>query len=1734
MDGPVFIWINTKLLGRGGGSRWGDTKKGGKDNASKKRMARKALFACGFVILAAMMFLMMAAGSLNYFAGALFHLPVIKQGLGVLTSMYCNPDFKKAADLLSEGGGGLLHVVTAPLHFTGHAIQRAAHSLGNAVGGPIGGVVSAFGDAANATAWVIASPFDVVHMGLDLAKKFHSTICDLRRLADEFDRLGLKDKFKQKLLCSSLPKAERTQNTGWCIDDNNADRAKKVPDWLVPIYKKAADQYQVPWQLLAAINWNDTSFGQLPVWKTRDPSNRGQVGWIPLTREEWAQAKVDAGNIAPSFNKNPFAGALCPDPEGVDLGGGGFANGGAIITGTQSRVLTREQVAQLVQAAGLPSIFVDIAYAESSFKTDAHNPFGATGLFQILHHPDLVAKYGDMRDPWNNARAAKDLLDGRLSGHPRDAIHALYDWESSRRRGNGGGWGQHLTPGKAAEVLSTPRGTARAATSSGNPSTVADAGAASLEQLAGQHVMGTMSTDTPSSGLLAMARKGQIGGVIIMGSHDHVAALRDGITKLQAAAAQGGNPPLLIAIDQEGGSVSRLAWQSAKVPAASTLDNPDDARAAGVKAGHALNDVGANLDLGPVLDVGHDGYLGGGAAQRNRTFGSDAKAVSDSGVAWLRGLQSVTGVNGAVKHFPGLGHSRHNTDTHAETIDTSTHALHAEMAPFRAAINGGAQVVMVSNATYAKLDPDHPAPLSSKIIKDELRRRMSFSGVVMTDEINTPGTLEALRHPEKAVRAGVDVLLAASDNSNAVELYQRLLAAAKSNRIDRATLEAGYSRVLKLKNADSAQTTDSGQYGTVDPVDTTGWFVPDGVADPCDPVDSIFTLAHWLHLHGVESGSWEAAVKMYNKEHSNIFTKVVSGILGGHADDGKLDWPTSIHTITSPWCESRPWEKCHPGMDIGVPMRTPVHAAAGGKVVLEQVMSGYGNYMCIQHTPDLGTCYAHLSKFVAHKDKQVKQGELIAYSGNTTGGGGHSTAPHLHFEVRKGGVSLGGGWYNTPQDCCAGQTANPADYLSGASAGSGPQSSQAEQQQGTSQPMVAHHGKLYPNKLGKSLLDPNQEGLKPNLHLNLHPARQPSAASCTGPESVPSSFADLVPAWKEAGNVFGFQYQLLEALTYAETHLGCKPELGWTKIPDAVWDAFGVDANGNGASRYDSADAIMTTARYLRWMDQKVKGGGDLRLMLAGYHQQYGNTGTSEVARYVAYVINKAHNLGATDGPVAQAMDDLIGQALQDRNHTLDPITCQDDPDYVSCIARLYGKVLEQNPSDTGLTESSSAAGGCLNLNNTVEEGGNPYARQKAQPVTDYPLGKKGNVVQGPGVGTHSFHDTPNNWESDNAVDIRVPSGTEVRAVDDGQIVRPGPGLLPGHTYDPSDRFAGARINLRTQGNEWYYAHLKKFMVHAGQHVKAGQLLGYSGAANNVEHLHLGAEHGDPLALLGNSSGCGDPNTQAAEQSGTTPGSANAADGKGVRAAIRYAANRKGSVAFAYLPPDKAPVASHGNDSFSAHSLIEPMIAVQWLRQHADRDLTAGEQSSLSAMLEHDDDNQASALYRQIGREAGLQQLGDALNLRHFGTAPRWQDTQVTPLDMLQAFLRLAPMTPARHRDALTSWMASVGTDQAWGIPESWDLRWHFKGGEAGGAGHVEADQCGWASNGNHTTALCVMTSGQPSSDYAHQTVATIAQILARGDGGTDTSGTGQYGPYGAHVTGGGSCRQSGARAKAC
>jgi beta-N-acetylhexosaminidase len=338
------------------------------------------------------------------------------------------------------------------------------------------------------------------------------------------------------------------------------------------------------------------------------------------------------------------------------------------------------------------------------------------------------------------------------------------------------------------------------------------AATATYAQLIGQKLMVAMSGTTASADLLGRIQRGEVGGVILFGSNITGAAQLAALThSLRAAAVNGGQPRLLIATDQEGGSVKRVPWAppTLSVPQMGALDSTSTATAQGHAAGTILACGGINNDLAPVADVPASTssfmYLQG------RTWSFSASTTASLSDAFATGLGQGADVP-TMKHFPGLGLATANTDSHVVTITASKTTLAPGLTPYEAAIGHGIPMVMLSNATYTAYDSANAAAWSHAISVGLLRTTLGFTGVSITDSLTgiagakgvSPTTLAI-----KAATAGTDMLLLTGSEASTKASYSSLLTAAENGTIPLATLQASYNRILGLKSALPAPTVDT-------------------------------------------------------------------------------------------------------------------------------------------------------------------------------------------------------------------------------------------------------------------------------------------------------------------------------------------------------------------------------------------------------------------------------------------------------------------------------------------------------------------------------------------------------------------------------------------------------------------------------------------------------------------------------------------------------------------------------------------------------------------------------------------------------------------------------------------------------------------------------------------------------------------------------------------------------------
>jgi beta-N-acetylhexosaminidase len=326
-------------------------------------------------------------------------------------------------------------------------------------------------------------------------------------------------------------------------------------------------------------------------------------------------------------------------------------------------------------------------------------------------------------------------------------------------------------------------------------------------RLVGQRiVLGFAGTQLPAM-VERTIRDGEVARVVLFADNlPSRSAARRLIRRLQAIPRPPGlRDPLLVMTDQEGGLVKRV--DGAPTVSARTMGARGAAFSAdqGRCAAAGLRRAGINVDLAPVLDVARPG---GTIAETGRGFGSTAAEVAATAVPFATALQGA-GVAATGKHFPGLGSATLNTDDAVQRIGLSKSTLReVDEAPYGRFVEAGGDVVMLSTAIYPALSAQ-PAAFSRPIAIGELRERLGFKGVSITDALDTVA-VKAFGGPAKvasaAARAGTDLLLY-TDPAEAAKAHRALLHALRAGTISRGSFEESVQRILGLRSGLSERTS---------------------------------------------------------------------------------------------------------------------------------------------------------------------------------------------------------------------------------------------------------------------------------------------------------------------------------------------------------------------------------------------------------------------------------------------------------------------------------------------------------------------------------------------------------------------------------------------------------------------------------------------------------------------------------------------------------------------------------------------------------------------------------------------------------------------------------------------------------------------------------------------------------------------------------------------------------------
>lgn len=326
----------------------------------------------------------------------------------------------------------------------------------------------------------------------------------------------------------------------------------------------------------------------------------------------------------------------------------------------------------------------------------------------------------------------------------------------------------------------------------------------SLDERAGQLIMAPMFAGGNPADLSALISTRHVGSVVLIGNWNNgTAAAKTAADALQSYAPSGNQ--LIVSTDQEGGQVQHLkgsGFDTMPSAVAQGQMSADTLRSSAKTWGGQLKQAGINVDLAPVLgtvQVKRSSNAPIGAL--NRDFGLDSNGNAQHGIAFVEGMRDA-GVGATVKHYPGLGAVTGNTDFTTEGIlDTTTTLDDEEIGAFNTTIKQAKPaMVMMSLATYQRIDSSAPAAFSSKIIDSTLRGSVGYDGVVISDSLSA-AAVSGIATKDLGVRlvdAGGD-LACIGDTSYVTPILDGIIARAQSDPAFAKKVTASATRVMTLK-----------------------------------------------------------------------------------------------------------------------------------------------------------------------------------------------------------------------------------------------------------------------------------------------------------------------------------------------------------------------------------------------------------------------------------------------------------------------------------------------------------------------------------------------------------------------------------------------------------------------------------------------------------------------------------------------------------------------------------------------------------------------------------------------------------------------------------------------------------------------------------------------------------------------------------------------------------------------
>lgn len=325
----------------------------------------------------------------------------------------------------------------------------------------------------------------------------------------------------------------------------------------------------------------------------------------------------------------------------------------------------------------------------------------------------------------------------------------------------------------------------------------------SLEEKIGQLIIAGFNGTSLDEDTKNLIKDDHIGGVILFSENIESVSQVVSLTNSIKSENNNNKIPMLISVDEEGGSVSRMPEELTKFPSNKVIGNKNNDKlsySVGKVIGEEIHSLGFNMNYAPVLDINsnpNNKVIG------NRSFGNNPEIVSRLGIQTMKGLME-SNIISVVKHFPGHGDTSIDSHISLPVVQNDLERLNSfEFIPFKKAIENGVDAVMVSHILLPKIDKNNPATMSKAIVSDILRSNLAFNGVVITDDMTMGAIVQNYSIENAAIKsidAGVDIIMVCHQYKNIKSTIEAIKKAVNIDKtISEERIDESVYRILKLK-----------------------------------------------------------------------------------------------------------------------------------------------------------------------------------------------------------------------------------------------------------------------------------------------------------------------------------------------------------------------------------------------------------------------------------------------------------------------------------------------------------------------------------------------------------------------------------------------------------------------------------------------------------------------------------------------------------------------------------------------------------------------------------------------------------------------------------------------------------------------------------------------------------------------------------------------------------------------